>query len=381
MKKRYRLAAKTLLIAFVFSFLSVNATAISIGNQVDLQKDMRRGEIISAKIDSVKALDAKEEIVYDVSGYTIRELVDFDGNTYTLVECAPTGYLIYHDESGNFVESALTAPSPYAGYSGTLYYGGPTCYYADAANQLIHTITEEIVEISDAAETYCRQMNLQLNNNKDVAVVNYVETGKATAVSVASMYSTTATDVYVEDKALISGLTTRNEIGYFDDGDKGYCGYIASGIVLLYIQNHSGLLVVPDDYLTSNGLKYKNSGFSELLASYGSSNLTTAGLLAGDLNDYFDDNGYILTATSSLFGSANTTRNYIDDSVPLIIGGSFPRPSNGESVLHNIVAYGYSGDNTEFIVHYGWANYSQVRLSNLTFISGATDYVKILITP
>lgn len=381
MKKRYRFSAKMLLIAFVFSLLSVNATAISIGNQVDLQKDVRKGEIISAKINSVKALDAKEEIIYDVSGFTTRPLADFDGNAYTLVECVPTGYLIYHDESGNFVESALTAPSPYEGYSGTLYYGGPTCYYAVVENRLIHTITEEIVETSEDAETYCRQMNLQLNNNKDVAAVNYVETGEASGATIASTYSTNASDIYVEDRYLISGLTTRNEMGYFDDGDKGYCGYISAGIVLLYIQNHSGLLVVPDDYLTSNGLKYKNSDFSKLLASYGGSNLTTAGLLAGDLNDYFDDNGYTLTATSSLFGSANTTRSYIDNSVPLMIGGSFPRPSNGKSVLHNIVVYGYSGDNTEFIVHYGWENYSQVRLSNLTFISGAVDYVKILITP
>ena len=59
----------------------------------------------------------------------ISKISDFDGNTYTLVECAPNGYMIYHDASGIFVESSPVVNSPFYGESGTYKYVGPNEYY------------------------------------------------------------------------------------------------------------------------------------------------------------------------------------------------------------------------------------------------------------
>ena len=43
---------------------------------------------------------------------TVKELKDFSGRIYMVVECAPTGYMIYSTETGVFVESSPTSYSP-----------------------------------------------------------------------------------------------------------------------------------------------------------------------------------------------------------------------------------------------------------------------------
>lgn len=57
-----------------------------------------------------------------------KTLYDFAGNTYTLVECAPTGYMIMCDDSATMVEYSGTSPSPYLGLTNNLYYGGPSYF-------------------------------------------------------------------------------------------------------------------------------------------------------------------------------------------------------------------------------------------------------------
>lgn len=59
---------------------------------------------------------------------SVKQLVDFDGNRYTLFELTPIGYMIYHIDSGKFVEYAEESYSPYLGFSSNLYYGGAMQY-------------------------------------------------------------------------------------------------------------------------------------------------------------------------------------------------------------------------------------------------------------
>lgn len=49
--------------------------------------------------------NTNESISVTVSEVSIMH--DFAGNEYTLIECMPTGYLIYHGESGIFVEALI----------------------------------------------------------------------------------------------------------------------------------------------------------------------------------------------------------------------------------------------------------------------------------
>ena len=64
----------------------------------------------------------------------------FNGDAYIIVECEPTGYMIYHPASGTFAETSPSSQSPYFGLQGDdLYYCGPTRYYKFIENEFIHT--------------------------------------------------------------------------------------------------------------------------------------------------------------------------------------------------------------------------------------------------
>ena len=41
------------------------------------------------------------------------QVTDFAGNLYTVIECMPIGYAIFHNQSGLFVEYSPSSPSPY----------------------------------------------------------------------------------------------------------------------------------------------------------------------------------------------------------------------------------------------------------------------------
>ena len=73
---------------------------------------------------------------------SIKKITDFSGNPYLVIECSPTGYLIYNEDAGVIMEESERSPSPYLDISHGLY-GGPTQYYSQDINANIvkHTIT------------------------------------------------------------------------------------------------------------------------------------------------------------------------------------------------------------------------------------------------
>lgn len=367
-------------LSLLISITPVSAVEVVSPSTHELLRNERRDAVFSQKFESMQPADISQRIT--ISNYTTRELTDFSGNAYTLVECNPTGYLIYHDSSGVFAEASLSSPSPYASFSGPIYYNGPTNYYALVSGELVHTITGEKLNSGAVPTQYSEKINDILLQQKDTAVLNYIDRGTPYANTMSTRVSN---NIYVEDYTLIRGLTTRSEIGYKDGG---YCGYIAGAMATLYLQVHSGLILIPSQYLSSSGFAFKNDSFTSLLASYGFSHSTTASTLASALNDYFDDNNYIVSANWSLFGSANTTRSYIDNDQPVMVGGGYasdPNDSSSSTVAHFILAYGYGpADNSSssyFIVHYGWPDYSEVQINNGLFILQSADYVVLKITP
>ncbi|MEL7654966.1 MAG: hypothetical protein AAGU75_03545 [Bacillota bacterium] len=364
--------------ALFLSLLSIHASAFALTSELQNIKAERENFVFASKIEEIQPTEPEGHI--NISGFTTRELTDFAGNKYTLIECEPSGYLIYHDDSGVFVESSLESPSPYKSYSGVLYYGGPTNYYAEKAGKLIHTLTKEEVSptTSRTANTFSVQMADMLLRQKDLDVLGYIEQG----APMKNTFPTSAGDTYVEDYYTIRNLKIKAQMGYLDGG---YCGYIAGGMAMLYLQVHSGLLIIPPSkYLNSAGNQFKGDTFTSHLASYGSSSSTTASSLSSALNGYFNENHYIVSASWGLLVSGNTIKNGIANDQPMMLGGQYysdpnnPGGSTGD-IMHFILAYGYN--NTEFIVHYGWANYNEVRINNGVLILQTIDYVKLSITP
>lgn len=95
------------------------------------QKNQRLMEITLEHIST--NMDSKLKIS------NIKELEDFAGNRYILFELSPIGYIIYHVESGKYIEYAEQSISPYYGLTEDLYYGGAMQYYQISDNMLLHT--------------------------------------------------------------------------------------------------------------------------------------------------------------------------------------------------------------------------------------------------
>ena len=235
----------------------------------------------------------------NITSFTTRNLADFSGNAYTLVECEPSGYLIYHNDSGVFAESSLYSPSPYKSFSGPIYYNGPTNYYSLVSGDLVHTVTGEKISLSSKYIQSSDSINDVLLSQKDSSIVNYIERGTSYTVS------TRASNNYVEEPYVFRSLTDASKIGYMSGN---YCGYIAGGMATLYLQLRSGLILIPSQYLSSSGISFNGSSFTSHLSTYGLDNLTTAALLASALNNYFDANDRFVTADWAFFLSGNTIR-------------------------------------------------------------------------
>ena len=373
----YKITALICVLSLSVLCIPVSAVELVLPPVHENLQTQRANLVFSQKIEEMQPVDPALRVA--ITGFTTREITDFSGNLYTLIECKPSGYLIYHNASGVFAEASLYSPSPYKSFSGTLYYNGPTNYYAQSSGGLIHAITHEKVDLNLKLTQHSNDVNDVLLAKKDTETLNYIEHGTSTTFSPNSIQFTAASNIYVDGPSLIRNLKTASQIGYMDGG---YCGYIAAGMAMLYLQVYSGLIIIPSEYLVSTKVSFNGSSFTSLLRTYGPSNATTAYSLASSLNEYFDEHNYIVTAKSSYFGSANTTKNYIQNDQPVMVGGMYasnPNDSSSSRVAHFILAYGYgpadSSGPAYFIVHYGWPNYSEVQINNGLFILQSTDYV------
>lgn len=94
----------------------------------------------------------------------VRYISDFAENDYTLFECEPSGYLIYNNAAGTFVESSAISQSPYIECEGDLYYAGVlNYYYQDADKDYVHTETGYTIDASAEVRAACKQMGRLCN--------------------------------------------------------------------------------------------------------------------------------------------------------------------------------------------------------------------------
>lgn len=127
--------------------------------------------------------------------YRIVEMNDFAGNVYTLVELYPFGYMIYHNDSGTFVERSATAKSPFLGLYGDLYYGGFTNYFIRNEDENLKCVLSEYVVCAYIVADYWHEYSEEMANHflefSNWDVINYVKYGTMSvdAMSVASAAS------------------------------------------------------------------------------------------------------------------------------------------------------------------------------------------------
>ena len=143
MKKFFRIIA---IILIVTMFTNEVAYAVSdVSSQEN--NETRRMQIFEDHLKymvntskNINGVCSRTDVEYQIDA--IWEVEDLLGNRYTLVECDPYGYMIYHNESGNFVEYSPGTLSPYSfdNHCDKMIYAGPNSYYYQKENGIVYSV-------------------------------------------------------------------------------------------------------------------------------------------------------------------------------------------------------------------------------------------------
>lgn len=350
-----------LVLSLFFSSVTVFALdSIGVDNNVTLY-DSQYKRLLSVFDNMIQNLKVKDNIEkMEIS--KIKTAFDFAGNEYTIVECVPTGYLIYSNGTGIFTECATDTLSPYIDYDEDIYYCGPTYYYAGTLKgDAQHTVlTEEIVDSQniEGFSQSCEEYYSVLVENKRQDVLNYVTYGTQNK----SYGETIQRDT--TPSGIVYGEVLNSEYFYdmvhcgYDSG--GICGYIGLGLLISYKEKYKTGNYMNDVYWydsSRTGLLGGTQSLARYLRSLGSSNDTMSTSIKNVSEDYFENRGVNVTHTSILlFFTKNKIIECIDEDNPVLLFGSFENPDNGESINHAVTVYSYwdaEGD-TLFTAHFGW---------------------------
>lgn len=349
----------SVILAVIMTFsLGIVASAAEPDKGVSLL-DERITSFVEAKIATIEA-----KITVD----RVKTLSDLAGNEYKLIECNPTGYFIIHPESGILVEYATDAKSPYASIDSELYYGGPTYYYVKSEGSYTHTVLDTTIDNDklEAAIQKCNTLNDELISQTNNTSARYF-TGESNDLS--SFTVLADTDYWVTSYTWLKNRTSG--FGYVSGG---YCGYIASNLVLKY-WNYRGTIDLPSSYSTTNSTALTN----ELIdvgsgLGYGAS--TWASPIANIIDEFCSQQDLPEEAgwAAGVFGITTETKS---NKRPCILFGNLDGAGN-----HAVVAYGYNEYENPgyytYICHYGWnGSYSEVHVYGGTSVFGSNTKYKV----
>jgi len=350
-----------------FSLVSSNASAWGINLKSD------NSERLNSYFMSYIQLTA---INYNLTISEIKQLSDFVGNTYYVIECKPTGYYIYHVNSCNFIEESYESVSPYLNRYEDLYYGGPTLYFEKIDKEYCHTITGVTLSNNDIGTMQNKSavMNDKLVCETDTDVKSFMNNTEINVNEIDDFLESITLSSYVDSLVPSSSIlsTRTNNLG---ERGGGVCGYIAANLLLYYWEKRIGNnAIVQSSYLQPN----RDGLYGSLLTDY---LYTTIGVnyfgygagtdgykIRNVLNRYCSVKGISANSYASL--GATYVNNDIYSGRPAILFGLMYDISDGSGyIAHAVVAYGirtdiYSGSQS-YIVHYGWAGYANVILSHL----------------
>lgn len=415
MKQFCRIIALFLVLSFVLPLLAPRFCATEAVNQSDSVLDTSCEEtfFIEQELytkfenDLARFIDADPELGHTFQISEIKPLYDFAENLYYVIECDPTGYLIYHANSRTCMEYSLYCESPYLNCKDNIYYGGVTNYYVVEGDQLVHPLSNEVLTSEDIAQltALCAENDEKL-------------TTKAAEESTNLLAASGGETVYVTGSSIISNLSSVDSFGYYTDGTSGgNCGYVAAALLLLYYDCVASDRFIDDaKYLSPEGNAYRgrssgmnlNSGYYNLakylyvvhgkldgeycngtaayeqndsIARFRGINNVISDYLASNSNVSVEGNGRLMIDVGTVYTELFSTRK------PVIMFGLIDKslmPSNSAepsspisgaegTVKHAVLAYGYTlfPDSVYIISHLGWKECNKVSLNSSQFILGS----------
>lgn len=400
-----------LCICAIASSMSVSALGNNENKALNKEKEERKQIVFAEKIaemenNHLQLHEEEGELLLNIS--EIKDVYDFAGNKYTLVELEPEGYILFHDESGVFVEYSSRTVSPYIGIYNELYYAGPKEYYSkDLSSSRLssnsveykNTIVDRTLSEDDITnydyEGICDRMNEVLITGKNENIVNYIQNDialqKYEVSSLIGNYGFSQ-DVQEENEdpqrtSTYNGLTVVEGYNFFTrlnlcgDNKDGTCGYLAAGMLLAYHTYWNGANYIPSNYLTwlcSNGIYYpilSNELHTDLVnvgEDLGYGYATTSREIRYTVNKYLSDRGESTNWVDEWFPVAcnQLIMTAINNEKPVVwFGEVFNNTFNDQTWFqHALVVYGYDFSLLSgfcAIAHFGWTNATEVYFSGV----------------
>ena len=303
----------------------------------------------------------------------VKEIHDFSDNLYYAVEFEPAGYLICNAEHGNIIEYSTSSQSPYQGYDNNLYYGGPTYYYTESWNSFSHTFYHEEIPFSDTTTISQLENGSDDMNNRCLSFVEYLVNNREDDISEIDLSvlsceapqkgAPTGTVYYVGSYnagQMIKALENGDQMGYYCPyNSNGVCGYIASGLMLYWIDECMGndRFINDFSYIKGNHTGFINGNLTRELRSYGDADDTSAtGLFGASLQDilaqYASMHYLSIDTTPHTFISNSSIKSALQSTNKPVIVTGYLSKDESNYYFHVVLAYGYTSNN-EIVVHFG----------------------------
>lgn len=346
--------------------------------------DQRTRNIFNNKVASILdeySVFEDENLPNEITIASITPISDFCNNTYTLIECDPTGYLIYHNESGIFVEYTPESHSPFYGHEGQYKYVGPNEYYV-----LESVETNTYRHALDNSELKEKDIEL-LSEQSSVINQKLVESRNKNVLEYNSKYNHQSDDLILrastESWTLVNKYTIfskMNSCGYINGGK---CGYIAAGMLLTYdkLTSSRNCVTAGTHYTYTNGICSIKTALPTALYNkgvslgYGAS--TTSFAIHHTVKQWLADRSITVNHTSLFAPLGNNViiGNKIQNSRPVIWFGHIGKyndlisgNASNSAGNHAVVVYGYKVIPTgyQLLAHFGWDNgYTKVSFTGI----------------
>ena len=359
-------------LAFVMTFLTIGTPTLASGTNVNVPDAFAPLELefVEANINSLVRLNHIDSMISsrgvsfsDKTINNVKQLVDFNGYTYYVVEFDPLGYIVYDNKFVNALEVNANADSPYLNLSGNLIFAGAGQYYVHSDTQptngdysFTHTVLGTKVIVNDDGLLLLQEESRTMSEAVDGSAV-------ATLLSANSSARTQTSPTRGFSYADLWNYTTITGLDTTDWNQNGNCGYVAAAIVVYYHYATKGCTQFVPGGVANAGLVQSIQG--------GMPDWSIGPEVAAALSTWSLTHGKPLMYGSSLgFPTAPEIFSLIAVDRPVIILGNIPYPvidSNGNHIgfsgsgLHVITVTGVVRDqiniihsNWYFWAHYGW---------------------------
>ena len=339
-------------------------------------------------INEVTQLLATESKYADKHIQTIKELSDFNGYTYYVIEFANEGYIICDNQFAVIIEAGLDGESPYANQTGNLLYLGPTHYYTMPelqprnGNSLFrHTILNEQIETSDVA-------NLQEASTTISNVAKEYQLVKQEWLKASLTRSGTETGRIANQTFISSSERDYN----YNNGSTwdienfgGNCTYVAAGIVANYWAKKKGKTnLLPETWFGEKGTQEQGRALIKSIQNImpGPSIGIDAAISMTAWSSY---KGYNLPAQIFVKPTPATVFSLTKADRPLVMGGYLPSPKDsdyeGKNIMHAVTVHGVRRWKNTFLgitiaysdyvyeINYGWNSTYNNREIKASFLN------------